>query len=147
MLSLLQPELAARFGLAIHRDSKTMAVYRLTVAKTGLKAKPADGETGLNISPHQGGGRELTGKASMANFASLLGAQTDRPGVDGTALEGAYEFHLIYASGSSVPDDGPQIAPPIFVALEEQLGLRFEPAKTPVEIWVVDRCERSPTAQ
>ncbi len=147
MLKLLQPELRERFGLVIHQDSKTMAVYRLTVAKGGLKVKPADEETGMNLRPVQGRGWELTGKASMANFASLIGAQTDRPGVDGTGIEGPFDFRLTYARELPVSDNTLQSAPSIFDALESQLGLRFVPVKAPIEIWVVDRCERTPVEQ
>jgi uncharacterized protein (TIGR03435 family) len=147
MLKLLRPELKERFGLQIHQDSKSMPVYRLTVAKGGLKVKPADTETGLNIRPLPGHAWELTGKASMANFASLLGAQTDRPGVDGTGMEGAFDFHLNYSREQSASDNSLPSAPLIFDALVDQLGLRFVAVKAPIEVWVVDHCERSPVGQ
>lgn len=51
MFRLLQPELAARFQLAMHRDSKIISVYQLVVVKGGHKLTPVDAETGLNIGP------------------------------------------------------------------------------------------------
>jgi uncharacterized protein (TIGR03435 family) len=66
--------------------------------------------------------------------------------VDETHMEGLYNVVLTYAPdpGSGVPaaaSDGPSI----FTAIEEQLGLKLEPRKVPVEIFVVDRCQKMPT--
>lgn len=61
--------------------------------------------------------------------------------LDMTALQGVYDFTLDYApDDSAAADDGP--GPSIFTALQEQLGLKLEPCKGPVEVLVVDRAEK-----
>jgi uncharacterized protein (TIGR03435 family) len=97
---------------------------------------------------------------TMAAFAGRLSAQLDRPVVDATGLESRYEFQLRYDSASAgkgialvtgVPASGPDIAPDpdrapsIFTAVQEQLGLRLESRKGPVEVLIIDRIERAPT--
>ena len=67
--------------------------------------------------------------------------RTGRPVVDKTGLDGAYDFKLDWA-----PDDSPAAtdasAPTLFRALQEQLGLKLEPSRTPQEIFVVESTEK-----
>jgi uncharacterized protein (TIGR03435 family) len=65
----------------------------------------------------------------------------DRPLVDQTALTGPYDFKLTY-SYDVAPEAGADAAPTIFTAIKEQLGLKFEPMKAPVEAFVIDHIER-----
>jgi uncharacterized protein (TIGR03435 family) len=64
-----------------------------------------------------------------------------RPVIDKTGLEGRYAYFLQYGQLGNSPDQ----APDIFGAVQEQLGLRLEPAKAPVQVLVVDHIERTPT--
>jgi uncharacterized protein (TIGR03435 family) len=82
------------------------------------------------------------------NLAQILG----RTVVDKTGLQGFYDFKLEYAMlGPVVPvtdgsDPGPHLeGPSISSALREQLGLRLEGTKGPVEMFIIDRIEK-PTA-
>jgi uncharacterized protein (TIGR03435 family) len=87
-----------------------------------------------------GGGTMRYGGISMAGLARSISGAAGRVVVDKTGLDGIYEFTLRYSTqplGGS-PDD----APSIFTALQEQLGLKLESTKGPVEILVIDQVER-----
>ena len=71
----------------------------------------------------------------------LSGRSIDRPVVDQTGIEGAFDFTLEWSPDQKSEDSGPAI----FTALEEQLGLRLEARKLPVSILVVDSVSRTPT--
>lgn len=140
--AMLQTLLVKRFRLALHRESRIGPLYRLIAAKGGPKLH--EGAAGA-----PGGMRTSSGKLavkltatnqSMANLVDALSEPVGRPVVDQTGLGGVYDFELEYARG----DDSP--APPIFAALQEQLGLKLEAGKGPVEYLAIDRAERTPTA-
>ena len=90
----------------------------------------------------------LTAKQqNMSQFADLLGRQLSAPIVDETALTGPFDFKLLFAppvfrNGARVDSDSP--APDVFQALLQQLGLRLESRKLPVEMLVVDQVDRKP---
>ena len=82
----------------------------------------------------------------MAALARMLAVPVGRLVVDRTGLSGGFDFELEFAemtagaaAGVSPP---PGSAPSIFTALEEQLGLRLEPTRAPIEVLVIDRIER-----
>jgi uncharacterized protein (TIGR03435 family) len=138
---MLQSLLADRFQLRVHYESKVRPVYELVLAKVGSKLKPlrANQKPGWGKSDH--GEFILHGKsiAEFANgltFSNLVG----RTVVDKTGLIGNYSFDLKWT-----PDDQqgtPDAGPTLFTALEEQLGLKLEPAKGPVDSLVIDHVEK-----
>jgi uncharacterized protein (TIGR03435 family) len=140
---MLRSLLQERFRLALHRDSKDVAVYALVPAKGGVKLREAaDGESGWSkIGP----GLRLSFKrstvAQLAEYLSML-VFVDRPVVDASALTAAYDFTLDLREVADRSVDAP--APSIGTLLQEQLGLRLETRKAPVEILVVDHAERMP---
>jgi uncharacterized protein (TIGR03435 family) len=76
-------------------------------------------------------------------FVTLLADQVGRPIVNNTGLTGRYDIHLRFAPAGS--DNSPQFdadVASVFTAIQEQLGLRLEPAKAPVEVLVIDHIER-----
>ena len=76
----------------------------------------------------------------MVLLASMLGRPLDVPVVDKTGLKGIYEIDLKFA-----PEDGADSSlPSIFTAIQEQLGLRLESQKVPMQMLVIDRCQRVP---
>ncbi len=139
---MLRSLLADRFNLVLRHEAKVLPAYALTVAKGGLKLKPveADGNTSTST-----GSRELkASKISMAQLATMLSGLVSRPVVDMTEAKGVYNLKLEWtpddqASGKS-GNDLP--GPSIFTALQEQLGLKLESHKTPVELLVIERAER-----
>jgi uncharacterized protein (TIGR03435 family) len=75
---------------------------------------------------------------SMSEFAPDLGYFLDRPAVDQTGLAGRYDFQLIWtADDSRAPTDG-SAPPELFTAIQEQLGLKLEPVRAPIDVLVVD---------
>jgi uncharacterized protein (TIGR03435 family) len=68
----------------------------------------------------------------------------DRPVTDDTGLEGWYSFQLEWSPDESGTDPGETSLPSIFVAVQQQLGLKLEPEKGPVEFLVIDGGEKTP---
>jgi uncharacterized protein (TIGR03435 family) len=78
------------------------------------------------------------GGAKIGMLVNVLAGQLHRPVIDATGLDQHYDIQLTYA-----PDDSqPGGAPSLFTALQEQLGLKLESRKGPVEVVVIDRVER-----
>jgi uncharacterized protein (TIGR03435 family) len=137
---LLQSLLAERFGLKYHRETRELTVYALVVAKGGPKLKTkAEGENS-SMNTHNGTGTlQLSGTAvSMEMLASYVGNRLGRIVVDKTQLNGSYDFILDWASDQA-PDSS---APSLVTALRDQLGLRVEQQKSPVEVLVIDTLNR-----
>jgi bla regulator protein BlaR1 len=149
-----QSLLAERFKLAVHRETRQEQVYELVVDKGGPKLKEStdtlrSGPQGIGFN----GRGHLTGTAvHMLPFANELSQMLGRTVIDKTGLTGRYDFTLQWTPEPGVfggPQDGPD-APPapdpngpsIFTAIREDLGLRLQSAKGPVEIIVIDRAEK-----
>jgi uncharacterized protein (TIGR03435 family) len=136
--------LADRFGLVVHNETKEETVYFLTVAKSGTKMKsPASGEQEMM----RGSGRghfEATA-AAMDMLANMLTGATGHPVRDNTALTGKYDWVLDFKpEGDAGRSEGADPAeadarPTVFTALQEQLGLRLEAGKGPVDLIVIDQ--------
>jgi uncharacterized protein (TIGR03435 family) len=138
---MLQAMLADRFALKAHRETKDMPIYELTVAKGGLKMKQtASDSSGGNA--NYASGKVTAHQISVESLAANLSFAVGRVIVNKTGLEGGYDLTLEYAPDGA---DASDTRPSIFTALEEQLGLKLEPARGPVDVIVVDHIER-PTA-
>lgn len=137
---MLQTLLAERFHMRTHRESRTVAVYDLVIAKKGLKLQKAsvDAQTGFTSEGGPSGVRMTSPRATMARFANWLSGSVDRPVIDRTELIGAFAIKLEWAREG----DGPSV----FSALEEQLGLALRASRAQIDILVVDHAEKSPTA-
>jgi uncharacterized protein (TIGR03435 family) len=167
---MLQALLEDRFHLKVHIDTKELPVYALVVAKGGPKFKvaapapppPPDGQRPAFPPPGEKPGPGFRGTrmtmsgtsaeveahgAKMDFLAGMLSGQSEtgsRVVLDKTGLTGEYDFNLHWApenlSAAASTDAGPD-NPPLFTALEEQLGLKLEPEKAPVQILVIDQAE------
>jgi uncharacterized protein (TIGR03435 family) len=169
---MLQTILAERFKLTIHRENKDVQTYSLVVAKNGPKLKevklddaasseskggPVRGRASMTAGPRP----VIIGQVCpLATLAGLLTAYLHRPVIDRTGLAGMYDITLHWTadenqsqtssgvqgtSGSSpsgLPSADPTGSPSIFTAIQEQLGLKLESAKGPVEFIVIDHVER-----
>jgi uncharacterized protein (TIGR03435 family) len=141
---MLQALLFERFGLAVHRESKIRSGFALVTAKNGPKIQPVE-DAGGHINDQRDGNIKML-RTTLDNFAETLGHKLSKPVVDETRMNGVYNVTLTY-----MPDRGESgklstdVGPSIFTALEEQLGLKLEARKVPVEILVVDHCEKIPT--
>ena len=139
----LRALLEERFQLHYHRESKQMSVYEMDIAPGGFKLKPLEGEPdGLT---NNGRGELYIRRAGIARFTEVLSRQTDYPVIDRTGLAGIYDFNLKWTPDEQGgATDDPSAPPSLIVALREQLGLRLEPSKAPVEMFVVDSATRNP---
>jgi uncharacterized protein (TIGR03435 family) len=170
MLRRLQMLLADRFQLKFHREIKEMPGYALVLAKNGPKfheatdagpgldeMKRPDGGKGAGIRA-RGGTRDANGRflgggsfkgqmATMAMFADTITRTTGLPVIDKTGLRGRYDFAVEWAPDPSAPTVETAAAPDnsgpsVFSALQQQLGLRLEAARVPVETLVIDHIEK-----
>jgi uncharacterized protein (TIGR03435 family) len=170
--AMLRALLEDRFQLKVHRETMARPVYELTVEKDGVKMQlskegscilyPIDSPPPLPApsSPRPvycdfprlagdglnwtlDGSRVTVGKLAITLSRSGL----DRPIVDKTGLTGGFDLHLKWTADlpESAPESGTVVEPTglsIFTALKEQLGLKLESAKAPVEILVIDHVEK-----
>ena len=85
---------------------------------------------------------EVTG-GSMAQLVNQFSNNNgvDRPVLDKTGLTGKYDFKLTWTAGLNTPRDDSE-APSAYTALQDQLGLRLEPQRAPIEVLVVDNAEK-----
>jgi uncharacterized protein (TIGR03435 family) len=135
----IQALLADRFHLVSHRETRQLPIYALVVGKAGSKLQPAAGDASSNGTFKMG---ELKApKMSMSGLASILTFDLKRPVRDQTGLKGDFAFSLDWTRGLTESDAGPSARPSIFTAVQEQLGLKLESTKGPVEVLVVDRLE------
>ena len=137
----LRSLLADRFRLAVRHETREMQEYVLGVDVDGSKlvaeTTPAQ-NSGINSTcGHMTGNR-----ASMANLTLYLSRQLGRPVLDATRLTERYNFQLSWTPELAPCADSADNAPSIFTALHEQLGLRLESTKGPVDVLVVDRAEQ-----
>jgi uncharacterized protein (TIGR03435 family) len=153
-MSMLRNLLADRFKLALHRDRKDLPLYELTVARSGAKLQqsttpPEDPPVLVNrVFPNR---IELPARnASMQQFASMLQrAVLDRPVVDKKGITAKYDFDLEWTPDDTqlngafppISPDAPR-KPDLFAALQQQLGLRLQASRGPVEVIVIDRVDR-----
>jgi uncharacterized protein (TIGR03435 family) len=166
---MLQSLLADRFKLKVSYASKEMPIYVLVVAKNGPKLTqstitPANsGDSNLQGAtpegPHMGitGRGEITGNdVPLKLLADILSHQLGRQVLDKTGLTGNYDVRLKWSPDETQPPSGPdnnptstaRAAPPpdssrpsIFTALQEQLGLKLESQKGPVDVLVIEHIE------
>ena len=149
LMQMLQPLLAERFKLTLHRDKKELNVYALAVDKNGPKITKSRDEGDSNI--NMGRGRFTAQRTSLSQFANLLSLQTDRPVVDRTGLVGNFDITLTWApnAATAMPPAGGEDTgrdnasdPTIFTAVREQLGLKLQAAKERLEVLAGHRSRR-----
>lgn len=155
---LMQSLLADRFGLKLHHETKEMQSYALVIAKGGTKLHEADpkntyangikGPDGKSMAGmFMVGNGQITAQAiAISTLTNNLAFQVDRQVIDQTGLKGKYDISLRYQDpqgDGGKPQDGSEAnpAPSIFTALQEQLGLKLESIKGPVDTIVVDHVE------
>jgi uncharacterized protein (TIGR03435 family) len=138
-----------RFGLVLRAETHELPIYALVPAKGGIKLTPST--NAANGPSLQGVRGRLTGVGvTLRMLAGNLSVQLERPVMDETGSEDRqYDFKLEFAPETSAEGGPPQGAPPapadgpsIFTALSEQLGLRLEPRKGPVPVYVIEKIEK-----
>lgn len=147
MRAMMKTLLAERFGLVLHTETKELPVYVLVVGRNGHKLRvSAAGEDGMSMS--SGGGTMKITKGTMDMFAKNLSSQLGRTVLDETGLKADFDFKLEFApeeqNGPERPADAaPSDRPSLFTAVQEQLGLRLDSRKGPVQILVIEKAEKA----
>lgn len=155
LATMVQKLLADRFQLKFHKDTKELSAYLLSVAKTGQKMTKNDSKDSLpglfftNISP-----ATLTVRnATMDDVCNLFqSAVLDRPVVDQTGITGKWNFLLKWTADESQfggmgvkvppPSDAADAPPPLFTAIQEQIGLKLDAGKAQVPVLVIDKVDK-----
>lgn len=154
---MMQAMLVDRFALAIHHEPKEIPGYALAAGKNGPKLHPPEAvEHGMMLGRSPASGqRTLHGtSAKMTDLAAILADLLDRPVEDATGLTGIFDFSMEWTpdpvsevalrKGGDLPEASAdsQAGPSIFTALQEQLGLKLETRKLPVDAIVIDHAEK-----
>ncbi len=150
--SMLVALLTERFHLELHRDTKEMRVYALLVDKGGPKLHPAIGELRPTTSPQNfhGDMRQLANLIAIGLSIPTVDDPTRPaiasgvpvPVIDKTGLEGNYDISVNLRPDDTAGDSYTRWQR----ALRDELGLKLETQRAPVELLVIDRAERIPTA-
>lgn len=160
----LKQLLAERFALKVHNESREVSIYALTIARAdgtlgpALRAVPEDRckplidqamersrkglpqlqsvpgqklQCGMHFNPGIIQGASI----SLGPLANRLSSLVGRHVVDRTGLTGTFDFDLTWAADAA-PDS---VGPSIFTALQEQLGLKLESARGPIDVLVIDQ--------
>jgi uncharacterized protein (TIGR03435 family) len=166
--TMLQTLLADRFHLALHRETRELPAYELRPSKSGLRlpaakavdcisfppgtpprAVPGKADCGYVPALRESGGFHMKGsRVHMSDFVRELSFILDRPVLDRTAFTSEFDLDFRFTAdgipmalpagaGPADPD-----IPNLFIAMEEQLGIKLLPGKGPVEVLVVDRAEK-----
>ena len=153
--AMIRTLLRDRFKLNAHKESRDSAVYSLVLARADRRLGPAiqestaESRTSNNFDPVNGFMLDAKGM-TIAQFVRIMDGYLTRPIFDATNLDGKYDFLLRFAPepGSPAAKSIGQTAfseakaPAIFTALQEQLGLKLEAARRPMEVLVIDEIER-----
>jgi bla regulator protein blaR1 len=144
---MLQTLLENRFKLRLRRETREIPVYDLMVAKGGLKLPrsgiqscPAERRPSCFDVLSDGRHMEIRNMSIEQFENSVLAIFMDRPVINKTGLTGLFDIHFQFT-----PDDtaeNPEGLPSIYTAVQEQLGLKLEPARGPGEFLVIDSAER-----
>jgi len=150
MRAALQALLADRFQLVIHRETKLIPGYALVVAKNGFKLKETIDDGKANFGSNRGKftAHEISVELLARNLSGILSS----PVADMTGIKGVFDLTLEWSpdevqspvkAGGEAAEPAAPAGPSIFTALQEQLGLKLETQKTPVEMIVIDRIEKA----
>jgi len=148
---MLQTLIVERFGLKFHRETRDLDGYALVVAKGGarmheVKAGEAGAaEPGVDI----GGGLIVGHRAKLSEWSSFFSNELSAPFEDRTGLTGAYDFRLEWSRAATPRDGVPEPVDvdgvSLFTAVQQQLGLKLERKKFPVEVFIIDHLDKTPS--
>jgi uncharacterized protein (TIGR03435 family) len=139
--AMLQSLLVDRFKLKIHLETKVLPIYELVKEKGGFKIKEAQPSSpnfrGLGPGMFKGGA------VTLQDLAGELSSSMQRTVLDKTGIAGKYDIDLKWNPGEGeAADVSADAGPTLFTALQEQLGLKLQPTKGPVETLVIDAVEK-----
>ena len=164
--AMLQSLLEDRFNIRVHRERQERPVYKLVIVPgdrpaSGLKRAPLDCGTradtrpagtpglaycGIDRAPGRSTGRSMP----MRLLADTLSSRVGRKVIDETGLTGEWDWDLEWSPGPSEPVSpgdvtaapAPSDGPSIFAAVQEQLGLKLESGRAPLDVLIIDAVDR-----
>jgi len=151
--AMFQQLLADRFKLTVHWETRELPVYALVVAKNGPgrhESKESDGSSNTSTSSGQFTARGISMVEMALTLTQELSRELGRVVIDKTGIAGRYDVTLKWTpdtgtapvnSGTEGIASSPDSGPSIFTAIQEQLGLKLESAKGPVQVLVIDHVE------
>ena len=153
---MIRKLLADRFKLTFHKEKRELSAFVLTVGKDGSKLTPTQLNgplPGLGFGPGKGGVALHMMNGRMVDLTAFLQQLVlDRPVVDQTGLAGKFDLNVTFSPDDSQfngnlppfakPAEGVEPAPPLFEAIQEQLGLKLEAKKTQVDVIAIDHVEK-----
>ena len=153
--AMLQQMLADRFHMTVHLQTEVLPIYEMIVSKGGPKitaVEPIGPDPdadknrifkGMSRGNMRVSNTELTAHdVPLDSLAYALSGRLSRTVVDKTGLKGKFDLSLTWSPDDEATAAADSSAPSLFTALQEQLGLRLEPTKGPVETLVVDHVEK-----
>jgi uncharacterized protein (TIGR03435 family) len=152
-LRMVQTLLAERFKMTIRHETKDLPVYALVVAKNGVKLTP--GKEGMperdSLEVNGAGFHQMIGQSvTLSGIATVLSRPAGRIVINRTGIAGTFDFKLEWVPDAAsmplingVKPEGGLEGASIFTAVQEQLGLKLESTKAPVEILVIERAEKA----
>ena len=166
--SMIRKLLADRFQLKFHKEKREMSAYVLTVSKAGQKLTPTEMKgplPGIGMRPMAGGVMLTMRNGTMSDFTGFLQIIVlDRPVVDRTELTDKFDLSLKFmpdetqfhghppklqgsagsgsSSGASTAADTTENFPDLFQAFSQQLGLKLDAQKTPVDVIAIDHVDK-----
>ena len=142
----MQAVLRNRFGLKLRKETRELPVYELNVAQSGSKLKTPEGGEGPSMQTNPETGDLMGVGVNMRMLTGVFSGLLGRPVVDRTGIAGAFDLKMHWKPDALVSPEGNVAAEvegaSIFTAVTEQLGLKLEPKKGPVTVYVVERVER-----
>jgi len=140
LMEMMRTLLEDRFKLKFHREMKEVSGYALVTGKNGIKLKESAEGTRAGVVNRPG---SITGSMSIAFLAGSLTGPLGAPVTDGTGLTARYDIDLKWSPdvGQAATTASDPTGPSIFTAIQE-LGLRLEPKKTSIELFVIDSIEK-----
>jgi uncharacterized protein (TIGR03435 family) len=154
---MFQSLLEDRFKLKVHRETRDLPEYQLTISKgkpklTASKPGPMtvtiEGKTftqregACSTSGWQEGVHTICHAADMVTIAGQFSSALAAPVADQTGLQGTYDLNVLYVPDDlQLKSDGPA-RPSLIDAIQAELGLKLEKTKGPVEVLVVDHLEK-----
>lgn len=141
---MLRRFLAERFKLRMHNEMRELPIYELVLAKRDGSLGPDLRRSAGDCAPNCGSIRRTAAnttvglEVSTGALAHTMSDWVRRTVVDKTGILGPIDFTLVWAPDAA----SDSAAPSIFTAVQEQLGLKLEPARGPVDVLVVDGAER-----
>jgi uncharacterized protein (TIGR03435 family) len=139
---MIQALLAERFELTLHRETKEMSVCFLRVARNGVRLERTGEGVGPKTSMNDGKGRLNATQIDMGMLARELGSVMGVAVIDQTALQGASDIKLIWDPDQDSSAAASSALPSLFAAVQ-QIGLKLESGRAPVEVLMVDHATKA----